>query len=147
MKVPFDRTCKTLDRLHDRFTNGEIYFPITLSRVGDNTHADQQFIEWCADRFPKFPATSTVRADWLGAVQTDVFPTWDAGCGEWFTLRVLQNGKSAFCCMDSDGSYGSGSTTTMSLYEIYNQPIYRRLRENLPSRLSLKGCDNCPLMN
>ena len=147
MQLPYDRTLANLNRLHGFLEKHPGRFNITLSRVGDGTKADDEFKNWCDQNYPLFTNNCIPRADWLGAVQTQVYPAWDAGCGQWFRLRILQNGKSAFCCMDSDGSFGTGSIEEMTLYEIYNLPESRKRREELPSRLALEGCMNCPLLN
>jgi hypothetical protein len=146
MGLPLARTLRNLEGLHELKATGAITFPVEISRVGDGSVHDEEFCRWGRERFPLFTVYSTARADWMGAVNTLVSPVPQAGCGQWFNINILADGKVAFCCIDSDGRFGSGDATEAHILEIYNRPARRRLREELRSRSEIAECANCSLL-
>lgn len=46
MKISYEKTMRRVRPLHERKVQGEIPFPIALTRVGDGTAADQDFIRF-----------------------------------------------------------------------------------------------------
>jgi hypothetical protein len=96
---------------------------VLLSRVGDGTGADDEFLWWASARYPAFYPIVNVRGDWIGRVRTTIGPAPDVACREWFELHFLANGREAFCCVDSDGRFGNGSAGSRHvIHEIYNHP-------------------------
>jgi radical SAM protein with 4Fe4S-binding SPASM domain len=79
-------------------------------------------------------------------VDTLVSPVPDVGCGQWFNINVLADGKVAFCCIDSEGKWVLGDVNEQHLLEIYNQPKRRALRESLLNRTQLLQCATCSLL-
>jgi sulfatase maturation enzyme AslB (radical SAM superfamily) len=144
--LPFERTIRNVEELHAMKVSGEITFPVELSRVGDGSESDEEFCRWGREKFPLFIVYSTARANWIGAVDALVSPIPQVGCGQWFNLNFLPDGRSLFCCIDSDGHWGSGDVSKQHLLEIYNQPERRRLRETLVDRAELKQCAGCSLL-
>jgi hypothetical protein len=80
MSLPFARTLARLDRIHEMKAAGSLEFPILVSRVGDGTPADSEFLEWVSARYPAFSGLVTVRCDWMGAVSTPIEPAPDVAC-------------------------------------------------------------------
>ncbi len=147
MSLPFARTVARLDRIHEMKLSGDLTFPVFVSRVGDGTGADNDFLDWVKTRYPAFNGLVTARSDWLGAVRTMLEPAPEVGCRQWFKLHLLANGRDAFCCIDSDGRFGTGNAERQHvIHEIYNHPNRRRLRLELPSRRRVATCENCPLL-
>src|SRR5581483_1398387 len=111
MGIPFQRTIRNVEQLHEMKAQGLIAFPVEISRVGDGTPQDEAFCEWGRATFPLFTTYYTARTDWIGAVNTVVSPVLPIPCGQWFKLNFLADGRAAYCCQDSDGgaSYGDAN--------------------------------------
>lgn len=147
MQLPFDKTIARLDLIHRMKSAGALKFPVYLSRVGDGSEADAEFLEWVKKTYPSLSGLVTVRGDWMGAVATATGPVPDIGCRQWFQLHFLSNGKSAFCCVDSDGRHGVGHAKTQHvIHEVYNDPTARNLRLKILSRLDVAACQNCAML-
>ena len=145
MKLPFPRTLERVGDVHRLKQAGAIPFDVVLSRVGDGSDHDERFRAWVQQNYPLFQAWVTPRADWIGAVKTNVSPVPDVGCTQWFELHVLANGKEAFCCVDAEGRLGRGNAANQHIVEIYNQPYRKQIRLKIQSRLQLPYCQTCPL--
>lgn len=146
MGLPLARTLRNLEGLHELKAAGTVKFPVEVSRVGDGLSFDEEFCRWGRERFPLFTVYSTARTNWMGAVNTLVSPVPQVGCGQWFDINILADGKVAFCCVDSEGRFGSGNAADEHLLEIYNRPARRRLREELRNRVEIPECVNCSLL-
>ena len=148
MQLPFARTLQKIALVHEMKTAGGLPFPVYLTRVGDGSSSDGEFLEWVKREFPGLSGLVTVRGDWMGAVPAQLVGLVPAvGCRQWFQLHFLSNGKSAFCCVDSDGRYGSGDVSSQhAIHEIYNAPDKRAMRLQLPSRLDVRECRACPML-
>ena len=148
MQIPYDHTVEILDNIHRLRTKGTIPFPISLSRVGDGSGADQEFVAWVKNRWPEFAAVSHPRADWTGSVPSaEQFDIPDISCGQFFRLNILADGTDAFCCMDPNGEHGYGNVKDTPPLDLYNHPSKRELRKNLPSRLTISVCQHCPVLS
>lgn len=144
--IPFERTMRNVEELHELKVSGTIDFPVELSRVGDGSSQDEEFCRWGREKFPRFTVYSTARANWIGAVDTLVSPVPQVGCGQWFNINVLADGRVTFCCIDSEGKWSFGDANRQHILEIYNQPERRALRQNLPNRTGLAQCATCSLL-
>jgi hypothetical protein len=147
MGLPFARTQARLTLINEMKSSGGLRFPVYLSRVGDGSSTDAEFLEWARRTYPALSGLVTVRGDWLGAVPTKIGVAPDVGCRQWFQLHLLSNGRHAFCCIDSDGGHGRGDARHQHvIHEIYNHPEYRSLRDELPSRRGVSTCSLCPML-
>ena len=147
MRLPFGRTIARLDLIHRMKSSGVLKFPVYLSRVGDGSEADAEFLEWVKKTYPSLSGLVTVRGDWMGAVSTPTGPVPDVGCRQWFQLHFLSNGRSAFCCVDSDGRHGVGDAKTQHvIHEVYNHSAVRSLRLKTLSRLDVAACQDCAML-
>jgi hypothetical protein len=148
MRLPFEKTLDRLELIHAMKSSGALPFNVYLTRVGDGSEADGEFFEWVKGKYPGLSGLVTVRGDWMGAVPgklVGLVPS--AGCRQWFQLHFLSNGKTAFCCIDSDGRHGTGDVSTQhAIREIYNDPEKRALRLEVPSRLGVRECRTCPML-
>lgn len=150
MKMPFERTLRRLDLLHQKYEGGEVPVPVRLTRVSDNKLSDSLFIQWVKSSYPAFSARIAPRNDWLGQVATGtaIPEVPDAPCHRWFDMSVTATGKVAMCCMDGEARYPKGDVTTTHLLDIYNQPHLRRFREQLISRRSAGDpCSRCTYLS
>ena len=148
MRLPFERTRERLNLIHQMKLSGVLRFQVYLCRVGDGSPVDEEFLQWAKNTYPSFSALVGVRGDWMGAVpNTAASPVPDVGCRQWFQLNFLSNGKSAFCCIDSDGRHGVGDARTQhAIHEIYNHPYKRDLRVRTLSRLEVGVCRTCTML-
>jgi hypothetical protein len=146
MNIPFKRTLKRLDELHQRASGRLFAFPVRLTRVAVDRESDSRFLAFCEQRYPLFKSMIAPRNDWIGEVVTTGSNTRvpDAPCHRWFDLSIVATGEVALCCMDGEARYSKGNVARQHVLEIYNQPHLRRLRETLPSRLAAADpCRRC----
>lgn len=144
MGIPFDRTLANVTEIHARKAAGEFAFPVRIGRVGDGTAADSDFLAWARKEFPHFEAQVSPRFDWRGKIKDVKWTVPDLGCLQWFELHILANGVDAFCCTDSEGEYGVGDASKNHVVrDIYNHETRRRMRDLLPSRRTVAGCETC----
>jgi hypothetical protein len=147
MRLPFARTIARLDLMHEMKKAGLLGFGIDLCRVGDQTAADAEFLEWVKAKYPLFNGIVTVRHDWMGATPPPPGYVPDVPCRQWFQVHVLPDGSSPFCCIDSDARNGFGNAETHHvIHELYNHPLKKKLRSQIPSRLSLDQCRQCTML-
>jgi hypothetical protein len=147
MQLSHSLILERLAAIHRFKAEGRLTFPVHLSRVGDGTCHDEAFRLWANSKFPLFEVQILRRSDWNGVVQLIGSPVADVGCVQWFTLHFLADGRNAFCCIDSDGSMGSGDVSATHALDIYNEPERRQLRLNILSRLDVEKCRNCPMLS
>lgn len=144
MGLDYNATLKNIKNLHDRKINGELKFNVNISRVGTSNSMDSQFLAEMKKVFPHFASASSAKFSWVGVPnQNSGELTPNAGCAQWFSLHILANGKTAFCCIDGYGQEQQWSIYEKSLYDIYNLPVKRRLRENVISRKLIPTCRFC----
>lgn len=147
MKLRYDVILQNINSLHNLKEEGKLYFKITISRVGDNSKEDAEFEKWVKSAWPLFTVNILPRSGWMGKLppSSDIVP--DAACTQWFKVHILSDGKEAFCCIDSEGAYGSGTIYDQHLLEIYNHQYKKMLRTSLISRNKVSQCKNCPLLS
>jgi hypothetical protein len=147
MGLPFERIVARLDLIHGMKLSGVLKFPVFVSRVGDGTSADAEFLEWVRTQYPSLNGLVTVRGNWLGAVQGSIGAAPNVGCRQWFQLHVLADGKVAYCAIDSDGVRGTGDAKCQHvIHEIYRRPLWAKLRSEISSRLEVDVCRTCPML-
>lgn len=141
-----EHTLKRLDELHRRREQGAVRFKVVLSRVGDGTPADREFVAWCRAKYPAFQAVVFPRGDWLGQVEGAAGKAPRLGCKRWFELSVTATGAVAHCCMDGQAEYPIGDASRQHLLEIYNAPHWRRYRERTVWREHIEPCARCAFL-
>lgn len=136
MSMPFERTAKRLDYLHDQ----DFPHKVVLSTVG---FPNEDFRYYCFKRWPKFQSVALKRDSWLGFTNamTDVVP--DTACARWFELSITATGVVSMCCMDSSAKYSIGDVSKQTLLEVYNSPHWRERREKMLSRMAVDICQTC----
>ena len=144
MGLPLRRTLEKLDALHARVAVG---FPhqVVVSRVADQSERDLAFVRFVKERYPHFSTFLIGRGDWAGQVaggQTTATPP--LGCERWFEVSIMASGKVALCCMDGEGKHVIGDVRQDSIYDIYNHPDYRKMRQFQSFRAGAAApCDSC----
>ncbi|MEM9083357.1 MAG: radical SAM protein [Planctomycetota bacterium] len=144
MQLDYDRTLDNLDRLHERIASGVMDLPVRVSRVGDGSEADADFIKWCSARWPKFGAICGPRENWFGKVVTKtLYSTPPMGCSQWFKIGFLPDGRETYCCFDEEGQHGVGSVADSHILDVYNHPKRRARRKKGLMRADLDMCQGC----
>lgn len=145
MKIPLDRTLDNLDLLHKKKAEGEFTQDVWVSRVCDETAADQGFVNFVRDRYPLFGLGTIFKSEWLGQVPglNSLRKTPLVGCARWWELSIISTGKVSFCCMDGKAEYPIGDVSESSVLEVYNNPAYRQYRERFITRAEGSPCLAC----
>lgn len=144
MQMPFARTQRRLDELHERALNCQFPHNVIVSAVADDDPAHaQRFMEYVITRWPLFHPFVIKRDGWLGYVDPANPAVPQAPCGRWFELSIMSTGKVALCCMDGTGEFSIGDVSTHSLLEIYNQPGLLARRESASDRKGIAPCERC----
>lgn len=146
MQLPYRRTIERLRAIHRAISDKRIATKIVISRVGDGTAADLDFINWVNHQFPLFETSVIQRGNWLLQVQTVTTPPPAVGCLRWFELSITASGVVAHCCMDGTACYPIGDVSKQHVLEVYNNPSYRRLRSATMVRQQAKPCDSCAFL-
>lgn len=144
MQLPYRHTIEQLNLIHVEKSAGRFPPRVVLSRVGDLSTTDRDFVQWVKSTYPLFEVSIFSRGEWLGQVATNnnSFPP-NIGCIRWFDLSITATGVVALCCMDGKAEYPIGDVGKKHLLEIYNQSDYRRLRADTSSRLKVEPCRRC----
>ncbi len=146
MGLSWDLIMNNLRLLHDEKVNGNIAFPVTLSRVASNNLDDDNYVAFVENEFPMFNPALTEPFNWLGSVSDlKTSETPDIGCAKWFQIHICSDGKVAFCCLDANGDLGKYNVKDESILEIYNKPELRQLRVENQSRVGHPICGGCTL--
>jgi radical SAM protein with 4Fe4S-binding SPASM domain len=144
MQLPYRRTVERLQMIHKSKADGWLPLRVVLSRVGDGTEVDREFLQWVGKNFPLFNASVFPRGEWLGQVSTAVTNTSpEIGCIRWFDISITATGVVAHCCMDGAASYPIGNVRFEHVLEIYNKPDFRRLRAATTKRQEVDPCRSC----
>jgi radical SAM protein with 4Fe4S-binding SPASM domain len=147
MQLPWERTIERLNMIHQAKADGRFTPRVILSRVGDNTQADVEFVQWVAQHFPLFGTHVFQRGGWLGQANVELnTPVPNTGCVRWFDLSITSTGKVAHCCMDGKAEWSIGDVNQQHVLEVYNNPEYKVLREKTNSRLSVSPCNTCTFL-
>jgi len=136
MGLPFERTAKRLDELHQM---EDFPHPVVLSRVGKCS----EFVEYCAVRWPRFEVVIIKRDGWLGHVDPESPEIPDSWCVRWWGLSIMSTGVVSLCCMDGQGRYSIGDLNRQTMLEVYNSPHWRERREQVMSRKDIHPCNTC----
>ena len=142
MGLDFSKTWNNLRMLHaDWPADGCCY----VSRVGDGSFKDAEFVRRVKLEFPKFLVSVSKRFAWLS--DRAVTPPPDAACMQYYSLHVLSTGRVACCCIDGDGRYGRyevGDILTRGISKIYQSSLLAQGRANfLPRRKMPAPCSCC----
>lgn len=146
MGMPFERTLRRLDALHEAKAGGAFDPPVRLTRVSVDRRSDLAFIAWCGARYPRFKTVIAPRNDWIGEVPAEgpAPGVPDAPCHRWFDLSITATGLVAMCCMDGEAQYPKGNAGSEHVLAIYNRPHLLELRRRLVSRReAAEPCRRC----
>lgn len=145
MGLPLERTLQRMDSLHAAVEAGRFPHPVIVSRVRNCSPDDDAFIAFVGQRFPRFAVSVMPYASWAGQIESpDPQAPPAIGCGRWFELSIMSTGKVALCCMDGEGKHVIGDVTAEHALTIYNSAGYRKLRQEVSTRMSAGfPCNEC----
>lgn len=145
MQLPLDRTLGNLDLLHRKTAAGEFRHPVVVSRVRDHSPVDDAFLEFLADRYPLFSRGIIYQSEWLEQVPglASVRTPPLVGCTRWWEMSITSTGVVSFCCMDGKAEHATGDVSKSTVLEVYNDPAYRRYREQFVTRMEGSPCMSC----
>ena len=146
MQLPYARTLERLEMIHAAKAGQRLSARVVLSRVSDGSPADQEFALWVRTHFPLFEVSLFPRGGWIGQVTGAEAVPRAVGCTRWFDVSITATGVVAHCCMDGKAEFPIGNVRHEHVLEIYNKPEFRRLRENLNTRLEVEPCSRCGFM-
>ena len=130
MGISFELVITNLKALHRVYETRNLKFPVHLTRVGDGTTQDTDFLSWCRSLFPLFQPMCRPCFDWLGKTYAMDVGRAPPGCSQWYALNFLANGREALCYIDDDGRFGKGDAHHQNaLNNVYNHPLRLALRE------------------
>ena len=120
---------------------------IILSRVAQDADSDSKFIKTAYEEFEDdinliLPAIFP-RDNWINHVPLESPRNQDNPCGRWSEINICCDGVVSFCCRDAKAEFPLGNIMEKTVVEIYNQPEYRRLREEIPNKRSVTPCRYC----
>lgn len=143
MGLPFYKTIEKLQLLHSIKSSGYPH-EIVISRVADGSNEDVEFHNFLSKEFPLFKPHLIGRSDWTGQVASVQKNVPNTACNRWFEISIMASGKVALCCMDGEGKYVIGDVNSSSIYEIYNNPDFKKMRQFSSSRKGASApCDTC----
>lgn len=146
MSIPFERTAANLDRLHEAVVEGRFKHPVRVSKVAVKGVAAPDawaFRNYVAERWPRFEAFIIRPDSWLGEVPLGKRIVPNAPCSRWYEMSITATGKAALCCMDGKADYSPGDLNEQTLFEVYNNPALRTVRETMADRAVLHPCATC----
>lgn len=145
MGLPLERTLLRMDQLHRAVEAGHFPHPVIVSRVRDGGPADEAFVAFVQQRYPRFAIAVMPYASWAGQIASaERLAIPATGCVRWFELSIMATGQVALCCMDGEGKHPIGNVAHDNALAIYNAPSYRKLRQDTVSRLDAGfPCNQC----
>lgn len=148
MGLNFDHTARNLDNLHAAKTCGDFPHTVILSKVTSQLSSgvmgpEPAFVQYCAQRWPRFGVHIIKQDSWLGYVAPASPEIPDTPCARWFELSILSTGVVSLCCMDGKGEFPIGDINKQSMLDVYNNVHYRERRERLLSRRGIHPCSTC----
>jgi len=143
MQLPYRRIIERLRMIHDARADKSLELRVILSRVGDGSAVDLEFMQWVKSTYPRFEANVFARGNWLNQIDTPTSGIPRLGCVRWFELSITATGIVAHCCMDGAAKYPIGDVNRQHVLEVYNAPEYRRLRERTMFRQDAEPCNRC----
>lgn len=138
MGIPFERTKRNVDRLHEMLAAGEINFKVRLTHVTAPGSKRKEINAWIRERWPAFDTVSYTPTDWLGITSNET-PGQAAPvtpCTDWYQVHILADGSEALCCFDALGKYAAGNAEDQHILEMYNVAWQRKARKYLVTRQS-----------
>lgn len=139
-----DRFDKVVDNIHKLKANFNVKKLIRIGRVYNNTPDDLAFSQFVEREFGRQEwLAANPQGDFLGNVEMASGEKPEIPCLHWFEISITSTGEVALCCMDGDCKYPIGDVSRQRVLEIYNQPIYRQLREKGFIRKVVNPCNKC----
>jgi len=148
MQLPYRRTIERLDMLHQARLSDAFKARVVLSRVGDGSFVDDEFVRWVKAKYPMFETSVFQRGGWIGQVKDLELnvPVPNVGCMRWFDLSITSTGQVAHCCMDGKAEWTIGDVNNQHVLEVYNTPLYKEVRQYALTRFDAEPCNQCTFL-
>lgn len=145
-----------LDYVHSLKADKKFPITVKLRAPFENREQAHQFYTYCQERWPLFEAGIRPYFVWTGDIdvgQTErdraqsglpaQMSASSFSCGQWYDLHILANGYATKCCIDEAGFTDNDrfNCQTNHVLDVYAQT--RVLREELPPRKQVAGCEDC----
>jgi MoaA/NifB/PqqE/SkfB family radical SAM enzyme len=141
MGLDWERTTDALDRLH-LLLGTAVSAEVVITRVSDAAAADQAFVQYCRERWPRCRVKVRPRGGPLGSRSGGSAAS--EGCSQWFKIHFLPDGREKLCCVDTGGLVVPAlNVQTTPLLEIYNSSWRTRLRSVVTRREAAYPCAAC----
>jgi sulfatase maturation enzyme AslB (radical SAM superfamily) len=114
---------------------------IIIGRVADYTEADNVWLNWTLQNFPKARAALLTRGDWCQNIDGKHAVNTCGPCIRTHEISICCDGKVSLCCMDGLCEYPLGDITHQHLLEVFNSPQAVAMR-NMTQRLK-EPCSSC----
>ncbi len=150
------RVLKNLDHLHRLKEDGRFGISVTLVAPWESVAQAREVESFCKQRWPLFYVGIRPVFEWVGDsrkgsdfrqetteknVSSEV--ALNAVCAQWFDLHILANGYATKCCIDESGFTGDErfNCSTRNVLNVFDES--RWLRDTLPDRSDVSGCEGC----
>lgn len=147
MNLNLSKTISNIKSLLEYNKNNKFIDKIILSRVGDGTDKDTEFINDVNSVFSQYKNQIEILVvtpgEWINFIKSKEKKLQDNPCLRWFEISITCTGKVSFCCMDGKCEYSIGDVHTQSILEIYNSKTYREYRLNGYQRKFIVPCNMC----
>lgn len=155
MGIGLAKVLRNLDAVHKMKDAGTFLPGVSLHAPFQSEQVKDEITSSCKDRFPLFNLGFTPFFSWEGDEKSGSAERQATGilddeglnaaarpCGQWFDLHVLANGYVTKCCIDQTGfSEDAYDTRQHNVMDIFQRA--GSLRENLPARGGVSGCETC----
>lgn len=156
MGFGLERVLKNLDRVHQLKEKGLFDVSVTLVAPWENEAQAREVETFCKSRWPLFAIGIRPFFEWVGESRkgadfrqgtTASNPLSQAAlnfsCAQWFDLHILANGYATKCCIDESGFTGNErfNCFTRNALEVFGES--QVLRDKLPDRSTVNGCEGC----
>lgn len=150
------RVLANLDYVHALVEADEFPLTVSLSAPFQSDEQATRIEAYCKSRWPRFLIGVRPLFIWRGGSEKGADArvssgiseraAWQAAhlsCAQWFDLHILANGVVTKCCIDETGFEGDEkfNAARRNVLDIYRESAW--LREQLPDRSTVKGCEGC----
>ncbi|MEL7444433.1 MAG: hypothetical protein AAGK02_01310 [Pseudomonadota bacterium] len=155
MGFGLERVLKNLDFVHRLKNDGAFDIGVNLVAPWESVEQAEEVETFCRERWPLFFVALRPFFEWVGdsgkgaefRTQTTSkveasTEALDFACAQWFDLHILANGYATKCCIDESGYTDDRyNCFTNNALDVFGRS--RILRDELPDRSRVNGCDGC----
>ncbi len=149
------RVLKNLDYVHRLKETGAFDIGVNLVAPWESVEQAEEVETFCRKRWPLFFVALRPFFEWVGEsgkgdeyreeTTSQIGASTEAlsfACAQWFDLHILANGYATKCCIDESGyTYERYNCFTNNALDVFS--LSRDLRDALPDRSHVSGCEGC----